>query len=263
MIRKYSTSPKLLGASALAGLALAAMTAGAPAQAQSASSYKFLGLNWGMSQKDVRAALKKRRFRVIRYTRGPQKEFAIDKFHGKFRRVNRGKRLMAVGRLAGQPVFVDFIFGNNDKLAHVIVKSRWWNRTVRGARKLITHAKTLIEMYAERYGAPKVIQDDGWPDTANWAPAADGSRMHIYVRGEKGFMFSPSYKTGLRVHIFNPSVSSGSSALMSGGGVLPSQIKGAARLAKRYRRPPPKKLSKEEQEKKDRQDYNSTEGYND
>jgi hypothetical protein len=263
MIRKFSSSSRMLGAGALAGIALAALTVSVPAQAQKASSYKFLGLNWGMSQKDVRTALAKRRFRVIRHTRGPQKEFSIDKFHGKFRRVNRGKRMLAVGRLAGQPVYVDFVFGDNDKLAHIIVKSRWWNRTVRGARKLITLQKTLIDMYAERYGAPKVIQDDGWPDTASWAPAADGSRMHIFVRGENGFMFSPSYKTGLRLHIFNPNIRSQASSLMMGGGVLPAQIRGAARLAKRYRRPPPKKLSKDEQEKKDRKDFGATQGYND
>jgi hypothetical protein len=263
MILNFSKSSKALGAGALAGAALCVSLASLPAQAQVASSYKFMGLDWGMSQKAVRAALAKRRFRVIRHTRGAQKEFSINKFHGKFQRVNRGRRLVAVGRVAGQPVFVDFVFGDNDKLAHVIVKSRWWNRTVRGARKIITLSKTLIEMYAERYGAPKVIQDDGWPDTASWQPAGDGSRLHVFVRGEKGFMFSPSYKTGLRVHFYNPNIRSDRASLMMGGGILPEQIKGAATLAKRYRRPPPKKLSKKEHEKKEKKDFGATQGYND
>ena len=263
MIRIFSTTPKLFGASALATVALGVMLAGVPAQAQVASSYKFMGLDWGMAQKEVRAALAKRRFRVVRYLRGAQKEFTISTFHGVFKRVNRGKRLVAYGRVAGQRVFVDFIFGDNDKLAHVIVKSAWWNRTVRGARKIITLSKTLIEMYAERYGSPKVIQDDGWPDTANWAQAADGSRLHVYVRGEKGFMFSPSYKTGLRVHFFNPRIRSEKSSLMMGGGTLPSQILGPSTLARRYWPPKPKTLSKEEQEKKDKKAFGSTDGYND
>ena len=244
-------------------MALGVMLTGAPAQAQQARSYKFLGLDWGMAQKDVRAALAKRRFRVIRYIRGAQREFAINKFHGVFQRVNRGKRLVAYGRVAGQPVLVDFVFGDNDKLAHVIIQSRWWNRTVRGARKIITMSKTLVEMYTERYGPPKMMQDDGWPDTANWQPAADGSRLHLFVRGDKGFMFSPSYRTGLRVHFYNPKIRSDKSSLMMGGGTLPSQILGPATLARRYRPPKPKKLTKEEQDKKDKKNFDATDGYND
>ena len=54
-------------------------------------------------------------------------------------------------------------------------------------------------MYEEEYGPARKRKEDGWIDTASWPRAADGSALPLYVRGVEGFMFSPSYKTALRV----------------------------------------------------------------
>lgn len=264
MIRRYLEGGARSAGLAIAGVAAAGIVSASlagSASAQKARSYTFLGVPWGSSAKDARKILAKRRFRVVAATRGPRREFAISKYHGRFKRINRGYRLIARGRMAGHSVIVDLIFGDKDQLNHVIVKSAWWNRTVRGARKMITMAKTLIQMHAVRYGAPKILADDGWPDTANWDRAADGSRLHLYVRGDKGFMFSPSYRTALRIHYYNPRYRSSNSSLTMGGGDLPKGLIGPS-LAKRWRPPPPPKLTKKQKRKKRQKQFDSIDSYN-
>lgn len=174
------------------------------AAAKSTNTYRFAGLEWGSSPSQVRKHLSKQGFRIIRVVAGPRVEFAMANFHGRFEKNDRGRRMMAIGKIAGERVTVDLIFGQNEKLGRVIVKSRYWDGTIRGARRMIQLAKTLVEMYEDQYGPARKIADDGWPDTATWRPASDGSRMQLYVRGVNGFMFSPSYKTALRVHFHNP-----------------------------------------------------------
>lgn len=198
--------PGRLGIGGLLALAVGFVGIGASgAQAQSTPSYTFAGIAWGSSSKEVIRALRGKGFRVAGWVRGKRREFGVKQFHAVYKVENRGKRLVAVGKMAGQRVTIDFVFGNNDKLGHVIVKSRYWNGTVRGARRMIRMAKTLVQMYEEQYGTAKKVEDDGWPDTAIWNAARDGSQMSLYVRGVKGFMFSPSFKTALRIHFAHPS----------------------------------------------------------
>jgi hypothetical protein len=174
------------------------------AQAQNAASYSFAGLAWGSSSKEVAQAMRGKGFRVVGWQNGRRQEFGVNQFHAVMKVEDRGKRMIAVGSMGGQRVTVDLVFGNNDKLGHVIVKSAYWDGTVRGARRMIKMARTIVQMYEELYGPAQKIQDDGWPDTAIWKPARDGSQMSLYVRGMKGFMFSPSYKTALRIHMAHP-----------------------------------------------------------
>lgn len=188
---------------ALGGLAgLFSIQSGA--LADSTNTYRFAGLEWGSSPTDVRKHLAKQGFRVVGVVAGPRVEFTMSNFHGRFERNDRGRRMVAIGKLAGERVTVDLVFGDNNKLGRVIVKSGYWDGTIRGARRMIRLAKTLVQMYEDEYGAARKIEDDGWPDTATWRPASDGSRMQLYVRGVDGYMFSPSYKTALRLHFHNP-----------------------------------------------------------
>ncbi|MCW5771412.1 MAG: hypothetical protein KIT16_07230 [Rhodospirillaceae bacterium] len=173
--------------------------AAAPSLAQARKSYTFLGLEWGSSIEDVRAKLAAAGFRLAsRPLDGPQPEFVVAGLQAALTTVDRGLRLVANGRFAGQPVRVDLSFGKDERLHHVIVTSQYWDGTIPGARALVDLSTRMVMFYEERYGAALKRKDDGWIDTALWPRAADGSVMAIYVRGVDGFMFSPSYKTALR-----------------------------------------------------------------
>ena len=187
----------LLAALAIAALAIFGLAA--PASAQARKSYNFLDLEWGASIESARAKLAKAGFQVTRSVEGQQEEFVVTGLHANIVAVDRGRRLVAVGRIAGQPVQVDLAFDMDDRLNHVIVTSKYWDGTIPGAKALVDLANRIVMMYEERYGPAIKRKEDGWVDTAQWPRAGDGSLLAVYVRGTEGFMFSPSYKTALRV----------------------------------------------------------------
>lgn len=178
---------------------LAVLALAAPATAQSRKSYTFLDLDWGMDFEAVRAKLAKSGFQVVRAVEGQQEEFVVAGLHANITSVDRGRRLVATGRLAGMPMQVDLAFDKENRLNHVIVTSKYWDGTIPGARALVDLSTRLVMMYEERYGPAIKRKEDGWVDTAQWPRAEDGSLLAVYVRGTEGFMFSPSYKTALRV----------------------------------------------------------------
>lgn len=178
---------------------VAALAFAAPAAAQAQKSYTFLDMAWGTDMEGVREKLTRAGFQGIRQTEGPQEEFVVNGLHAAVAAVNRGQRLVAQGRFAGQPVQVDLAFDKDGKLNHVIVTSKYWDGTIPGARVLVDQTARWVMMFEERYGAATKRKDDGWIDTALWPRAADGSVLAVYVRGTEGFMFSPSYKTALRI----------------------------------------------------------------
>jgi len=186
---------------ALAAVVLAAALAlAAPASAQTRKSYNFLELEWGADIAAARAKLEKAGFRVARGpVEGHQEEFVVAGLHASIAAVDRGKRLIANGRIAGQPVQVDLAFDKEERLNHVIVTSKYWDGTIPGAKTMVDLANRIVMLYEERYGPAIKRKEDGWVDTALWPRAADGSLLAVYVRGTEGFMFSPSYKTALRV----------------------------------------------------------------
>jgi len=179
--------------------ALAAVALAAPAAAQAQKSYTFLGLAWGTEVEAARAKLVKTGFQVIKLADGPQEEFVVNGLHASIAPVNRGQRLVAQGKLAGQPVQLDLAFDKDGRLNHVIVTSKYWDGTIPGARTMVDLATRAVMMFEERYGPAVKRKDDGWVDTALWPRAGDGSVLAVYVRGTEGFMFSPSYKTALRI----------------------------------------------------------------
>ena len=179
--------------------AIAAMALALPAAAQAQKSYTFLDLAWGSDMDAVRAQLTRAGYQAIRQTEGPQEEFVVNGLHAAVASVNRGQRLIAQGRFAGQPVQVDLAFDKDGRLNHVIVTSKYWDGTIPGARTIVDQTARWVMMFEERYGAAVKRKDDGWVDTALWPRAADGSVLAVYVRGTEGFMFSPSYKTALRI----------------------------------------------------------------
>jgi hypothetical protein len=178
---------------------LVALVLAAPASAQSRKSYTFLDLEWGTSVEAARARLAKAGFTVTRVVEGQQEEFVVAGLHASIAAVDRGRRLVAVGRIAGQPIQVDLAFDKEGRLNHAIVTSRYWDGTIPGAKALVDLSTRLVMMYEEKFGPAIKRKDDGWIDTAQWPRAADGSLLAVYVRGVDGFMFSPSYKTALRV----------------------------------------------------------------
>jgi hypothetical protein len=190
----------LIGAAA--GLFLL-LPGAATAQQKQADSYTFVGLAWGATEADARKHLATRGFRVTGASAGRQREFTINDLHANYALVDRGRRLVAVGRLVGQPVTVDLVFGTNNKLHHVIIKSRDWLGTINDARTMIRTAEGIVQMYETQFGEARKTKDDGWIDTAVWPTAKDGSTLTVHTRGVSGFMFSPSYKTAIRVDFFN------------------------------------------------------------
>jgi hypothetical protein len=197
-----------------AALGAAAMAVAMPAMAQQqpVASYTFNGLAWGMKSADARAALAKAGFKVTGQVMGKRREFAIDRLHAVHSVIDRGRRVLAVGRYQGYPVNVELAFGKNDQLNHVFVMSAYWNRTIPGARVIITQAEKTVAALEKQYGPAKKRIDDRWPDTAFWGNAKDGSRLTVHVRGINGFMFSPSYQTAMRIDFAKPPVSNGAVA---------------------------------------------------
>jgi hypothetical protein len=180
--------------------AFAALAFAAPAAAQARKSYTFLDLDWGTSLAAAQAKLAKAGFRPVKPpVEGHQEEFVVAGLHASIAAVDRGKRLIAAGKFAGQPVQVDLAFDKEDRLNHVIITSKYWDGTIPGAKTIVDLSMRLVMFYEERYGPAIKRKEDGWVDTALWPRAADGSLLAVYVRGTEGFMFSPSYKTALRV----------------------------------------------------------------
>jgi hypothetical protein len=197
-----------------AALGAAAMAVAMPAAAQQqpVASYTFNGLAWGMKSADARAALAKAGFRVTGQVMGKRREFAIDRLHAVHSAIDRGRRVLAVGRYQGYPVNVELAFGKNDQLNHVFIMSAYWNRTIPGARVIITQAEKTVAALEKQYGPAKKRIDDRWPDTAFWGNAKDGSRLTVHVRGINGFMFSPSYQTAMRIDFAKPQLGNGAVA---------------------------------------------------
>lgn len=185
---------------ALAAIGLIAVALSAPASAQARKSYNFLDLPWGADMETARAKLEKAGFRIAKApVEGHQEEFVVTGLHAAIASVDRGKRLVATGKFAGQPVDIHLAFDKGERLNHVIVTSKYWDGTIPGAKTIVDLSARIVMFYEERYGPAIKRKEDGWVDTALWPRAADGSLLAVYVRGTEGFMFSPSYKTALRV----------------------------------------------------------------
>jgi len=186
----------------LAGLAalVALVALAVPAAAQARKSYTFLDLPWGADIATARERLERAGFRPARApVEGTQEEFVVTGLHAAIASVDRGKQLVATGKFAGQPVEVHLVFDKSDRLSRVIVVSKYWDGTIPGAKTIVDLSTRIVMFYEERFGPAIKRKEDGWVDTALWPRAADGSLLAVYVRGTEGFMFSPSYKTALRI----------------------------------------------------------------
>ncbi|MCW5771413.1 MAG: hypothetical protein KIT16_07235 [Rhodospirillaceae bacterium] len=209
--RAFGRARNFVMAAAGAAIAFAVAGASVPAMAQQqmVDSYSFHGLTWGMKLADARKALGKAGYRVTGVTAGKRREFAIDRLHAVYATIDRGKRLVAVGKVEGYPVTIELAFGKHDSLNHVFIMSQYWNRTLPGARALIAQAEKTVASLEKKYGPAKKRIDDRWPDTAYWGSSKDGSTLSVHVRGINGFMFSPSYRTAMRIDYANAKFSGG------------------------------------------------------
>lgn len=196
--------------SALSSIAAAALTAIAGTASAASDTYTFAGLKWGSSPEAASQTLKSQGFKLGPVVSGPQREFVENGAWGEFVNVDRGKRMVATGTVAGQRADVHLVFGSNDRLDRVIVSLPEWNGTVPHAEQLTKAAAALTSQLEKQYGATTEKRDFfGWPDTARWQPAQDGSRMEMLIRGTRGMMFYPGYKTGVRLNLWNDGISGG------------------------------------------------------
>jgi hypothetical protein len=195
----------------VAAVGIAALMFGMPASAQQKpiDSYNLPGLAWGMKSADAQKALAAAGFKVTATAAGKRREFAIDRLHAVYVNLDRGKRIIASGRYEGFPVTAELAFGKHDSLNHIFLMSSYWNGSIPGARALIAQAEKTVTALETKYGPAKKRIDDRWPDTAYWGHAKDGSTLTVHVRGVNGFMFSPSYKTAMRIDYYNAKFNGG------------------------------------------------------
>jgi hypothetical protein len=191
------------------GAALAAVSMPAAAQQKVVDSYQFHGLQWGMKMSEARKMLAHAGYHVVGVAAGKRREFAIDRLHAVYENIDRGRRLIASGRFEGYPVTVHLAFGKHDSLNQIFIMSPYWNRTVAGAQVLIKEAEKTVSALEQQYGTARKRIDDRWPDTAYWGNARDGSTLTVHVRGINGFMFSPSYRTAMRIDYANARYNNG------------------------------------------------------
>ena len=192
---------------ALASVAAAALSMIAGTASAASDSYTFAGLKWGSSPEAASQTLKSHGFKLGPVVSGPQRELVENGAWGEFVTVDRGKRMVATGTVAGQKADLHLVFGSNDRLDRVIVSLPEWNGTVPHAEQLTKAAAALTNQLEKEYGATTEKRDFfGWPDTARWQPAQDGSRMEMLIRGTRGMMFYPGYKTGVRLNLWNDGI---------------------------------------------------------
>ncbi len=190
-------------AAALGAFAAFMLLAAAPAAAFS-ESYAFAGLDWGSPPEVAARQLEAQGFKVDSPVSGARREFVEQNAWGAFEYMDRGKRLVARGLVAGRRVTVDLVFGYNDGLERIIIGAPDWDGTRAGAARMTAFANVLTGQLEDRYGRSYDKRTPfGFIDTARWMPAQDGSRMELYVRGTNGYMFFPKDTTSLRVHIWN------------------------------------------------------------
>ena len=190
-------------AAALGAFAALMLLASEPAAAFS-ETYGFAGLSWGSAPDRAAQLLEAQGFKIEGPVAGARREFVEQNAWGAFEEMDRGKRLIAQGLVAGRRVTLDLVFGYNDGLERIIVAAPDWDGSRAGAARLTDFANTLTGQLEHRYGRSYDKRDPfGFIDTARWMPAQDGSRMELYVRGTNGYMFFPKDTTSLRVHIWN------------------------------------------------------------
>jgi hypothetical protein len=195
---------------ALAVSACAFMIGAGQAMAQSQNeSYNLAGLRWGMSLQDAKGALTAAGFQVTGQSAGKKAEFAVDRLHAVNASYDRGTRLSARGQIEGNAVSVELAFGKTNKLNHVFLQTRYWAGTPKDAQVMIKMAEQIVSSFESKYGPANKRRDDGWTDSAAWPAAKDGSQLAVHIRGVNGFMFSPSYKTSIRVDFANPRLTGG------------------------------------------------------
>lgn len=224
MLERRSSLKKAFRFSALAGAA-AGLVAAISGAASAAESYTFANLRWGSSPDEARKQLQSQGFKVERVVKGPQRELIEDGAWGKWVKKDRGKRMLATGKVGGLPTEVELIFGKNDKLQRVIVGWKDWNGTIPHASQLTKMANSVTQQLESQYGRSNERRDPfGWIDTARWLPASDGSRMEFMVRGTNGMLFYPGDRTGVRLHYWNTAYGGegGRPQTAGGGGSVPA-----------------------------------------
>lgn len=193
-------------------LALTGMLSGTYA----AGSYTFNGLSWGSSPEDCAEVLRTKGFKISKPKTGPATEYVRMDAWLDIRKVDRGKRMTAKGKYLGEAVFVDLVFGFNNQLERVHVRTALWDQTQKGGARMAKSADKLADHFEREFGTAREISNPyGYVDTAEWHSASDGSSMELFLRGTEGFMFYPPHKTVLHISFSNPRYGSDAAAIAS------------------------------------------------
>lgn len=189
---------------------------GAFAGAKAAGSYTFNGLVWGSSPEEAAKVLRAKGFKISKPKTGPATEYARMDAWLDIRKIDRGKRMTAKGKYLGETVFVDLVFGFNNQLERVHVRTPLWDQTQKGGARMTKAADKLADHFEREFGsASEKSNPYGYVDTATWGGASDGSAMELFIRGSEGFMFYPPHKTVLNISFWNPRYGSDAAAIAS------------------------------------------------
>lgn len=198
-----------------AGAALFALV-GLSAAPDAAESFTFSGLQWGISPEEAAKILREKGFKVSKPKAGPATEYVKMNAWLDIRKVDRGKRMEAIGTYLGENVVIDLVFGHNDRLQRVNLRTALWDQTQKGGHKMTKAGEKLVEHFAKLFGAPSDKEHPyGFVDAAQWQGASDGSRVEMFIRGTEGFMFYPPHTTVLNFSFSNGRYSSDASAIAS------------------------------------------------
>ncbi|MDJ0949896.1 MAG: hypothetical protein QNJ94_13345 [Alphaproteobacteria bacterium] len=184
--------------------------------AHGAGSYTFSGLRWGSSPEEAAKTLREKGFKISKPKTGPATEYARMDAWLDIREVDRGKRMRATGKYLGEKVFVDMVFGFNNQLERINVRTAMWDQTQKGGKRMTEVADKLSTHFEQEFGIPRdKATPYGFVDTAEWGSAGDGSGMELFIRGTEGFMFYPPHKTVLNISFWNDQYGSDAAAIAS------------------------------------------------
>lgn len=165
------------------------------------SAYEAPGFSWKSTHAEVFRLLEKQGLSPVELS-GPQPECLPDYqtgfgYHAELKNRDRGTRLRVSRFPYMKDIFqADFVFDKNAKLKLILLR-RDWDKSVADARAMIDSSHRIALALRESFGvADDTTWDEDWIDTSRWYRKAPANLNH-YLRGEKGFLFSPSFESCL------------------------------------------------------------------
>jgi hypothetical protein len=173
---------------------------------KASAAYEFPGFPWHAKRSQVQTILLAKGVQTTEVS-GEQEECLPDYqtgfgYHAIYPFKNRGTRIRAPYLFEGEKFQVDFIF-RSERLIQVQLRRDWLRgekpESIRDAQRMIHSSHHIANELQRSYSLPDDTQwDEDWIDTARWYRKKPAN-INLYLRGEEGFLFSPSYRSCLGI----------------------------------------------------------------